>query len=86
MEEVAGSSKKMIADRNGGRDVRSQSTSRLQTPVRSSPDSAQQMSPRRVLPPLEMRGRAPRLREVRLRARHGEDARHAEHPPGRSQS
>lgn len=72
-------------DRNARRDGCSKSAARLQRPVRASPDSAQQMSPGRVFPPVEVRGRAPRVREVRVRARHGEDARDAEDPRGRSQ-
>ncbi|KAH0910283.1 hypothetical protein HID58_033604 [Brassica napus] len=40
-------------DRNARRDGRSKSTARLQRPVRASPDSAQQMSPGRVFPPVE---------------------------------
>lgn len=49
--------------------------------MRSPADPSQQVPPGRVLPALEVRERAPLLREVRIRACYGADAPDAEDPP-----
>lgn len=69
-------------DRHAGGDGGGPGAARLPRPVRAPPHPAQQVPRRRVLPPLEVRARAPRLREVPVRARHGADAPDAEDPRG----
>ena len=52
--------------------------------MRPSAHPPQQMPSGGALPSLEVRLRAPHLREVRVRARHGTDAPDAEDPRARS--
>lgn len=50
--------------------------------MRAFAHPSQQVQASRVLPPMEVRERAPLLRKVRVRARHGENASDAEDPSG----
>jgi hypothetical protein len=70
------------ADRDAGRYGGGARAAAVPRPVRAPPHPAQQVPRRRVLPPLEVRAGAPRLREVPVRARHGADAPDAEDPRG----
>lgn len=67
-------------DSDPGRDGGEQGPHSIQGPMRPPSHPTQQVPPSRVLPSLEMRDRTPRLREMRVRARHGEDAADAEDP------
>lgn len=67
-------------DSNTTRDGGEQGTDTVQRPMRSSTHPAQQMQAERAVPSLEMRGRAPRVREVRVRACDGENVADAEDP------
>jgi hypothetical protein len=68
------------ADRDAGGDGGGVRAAAVPRPVRAPPHPAQQVPRRRVLPPLEVRARAPLVREVPVRARHGADAPDAEDP------
>lgn len=72
-------------DSDAGGDGGGEGSAGVQRPVRPPSHPSQQVPPSGVLPPMEVRERAPLLREVRVRARHGEDASDAEDPRTRGQ-
>ncbi|GAB2231271.1 hypothetical protein Droror1_Dr00027560 [Drosera rotundifolia] len=65
-------------DRDPIGDDGGQTAPRIPRPVRASPDPSQQVPSIRVLLAMEVLERAPFLREVPVRARHGADAPDAE--------
>lgn len=67
-------------DRDAGGDGGGQGAAGVQRPVRPSPHPPQQMPAGGDVLSMEVRPRAPLLREVRVRARHGADAADAEDP------